>query len=111
MTDLLTPTEAEAAELEGMLPMPEELIPLREEKLFLDEEIEKLQARKREIQDTFGRALEEAGAQGFVLNGQVHARHVVQMRSTVDSKLLKEKFRHIWTQVLRTTEVHVIRVN
>lgn len=110
-TNLLTPTEAEAAELEGLKPMPEDLIPLRDEKVVLDEEIAKLTARKNEIKDIFGARLKEDDAVAYVLYGKAHARHVVSMRSDVDPKLLREKFPHIWKQVLRTKEIHSIRVN
>ena len=38
-------TEAEAAELEGLAPMPVDLIELREEKLALDKQVEELEGR------------------------------------------------------------------
>ena len=103
--------ETEAAALEGLAPMPADLIPLREEKRQLDEQLEVLNNRVSEIKETFGKRLEEAGLQGFLLNGKVHARVSHGTRHTIDSKKLKEQMPHIWERFMRATKYRSIRVD
>jgi hypothetical protein len=81
--------EVAAAEAEGLLPMPTDLVPLRDEKLALDKAIEELNGRLKEIKDTFGKRLTDDGAQAYLLNGKVHARRSPGTRHSVDSKKLK----------------------
>jgi predicted phage-related endonuclease len=107
----LTQEELAAAELEGIKPMPEDLVELREESNTLREEIDKLTARRNEIKDTFGKRLEQDAAQGYVLNGKVHARVTYGTRHTVDSKELKAKMPHIWSKFLKVTKYRSITVN
>lgn len=104
-------TEAEAAELEGLAPMPADLIELREEKLALDKQIEELEGRKNEIKEIFGKRLEADGMQGFLLHGKVHARVTYGTRHGVDSKKLKEKMPHIWAQFMKITKYRSVTIN
>lgn len=103
--------EADAAELEGLAPMPEDLVPLRNEKLLLDEEVGRLNARLREIKDAFGGRLQEENLQGFILDGKVHARRTPGTRTSVDSKKLKDDLPHIYKEYLRTTSYVSINIS
>lgn len=109
MTDTLTAPavqldETEAAQLEGLAPMPQDLISKRQERLALKEQRDAIQARMDEIRDEFGARLEAEGLQGFVLNGKVHARRSVVQTRRVDSKKLKEKHPQIWRAFSILTE-------
>lgn len=101
----------EAALEEGLAPMPADLIPLRDEMVALKEAMEQLEGRKKEIQEVFGKRLDEEGLVGFLLNGKVHARLTKGTRHTVDSKKLKEKMPHIWQQFLKVTAYRSVRVD
>lgn len=109
--DLAKDEEDEAAALEGLAKMPEDLIPLREEKIALDEQIDALTARKKEIQDTFGKRLDERGLVGFLLNGKVHARVTVGTRTGIDGKKLKDEKPSIWKKYLKTTAYRSVRID
>lgn len=103
--------EAEAQLAEGLAPMPEDLIALRQEKLELDEKLDELAARKREIQDTFGERLQDAGLVGFMLHGKVHARRKNGTRTDVDRKRLKDELPEVYANYLKTTEYVSITIN
>jgi predicted phage-related endonuclease len=102
---------AAAAELEGLAPMPEDLIALRAEKLLIDQEKDKLEARLREIKDTFGDRLTADGLQGYILNGKVKARRSPGTRTSVDGKRLKEELPHIYQNFLKTTPYVSINIS
>lgn len=107
----LTQEELDAAELESIVPMPEDLIPLRQEKLALDAQLEVLEARKKEIQEIFGKRLDEMGKVGFILHGKVHARVSQGTRSDIDKKKLKEQMPHIYAQFLKVIKYRSIRIS
>lgn len=100
-----------AALEEGLAPMPEDMVSLREEKLLLDKEIELLTARKEEIKAAFADRLKEEGLQGFILHGKVHARVSEVTTNRVDSKRLKEEMPHVWKQYLKATISRRITIN
>lgn len=106
-----TSGEAAAAELEGLAQMPDDLVKLREEKLKLDKQLEKLQARKKEIQDTFGQRLKDDGLVGYLLHGKVHARRSQHTRTGVDSKRLKEELPVVYKNYLKVTSYTSVTVN
>lgn len=103
--------EAEAAEFEGLVQMPADLVPLREEKLKLDKQLEKLQARKKEIQDEFGQRLKDDGMVGYLLHGKVHARRKQGTRTGVDVKRLKDELPLVYKNYLKVTDYVQITVN
>jgi predicted phage-related endonuclease len=100
-----------AAELEGIAPMPADLIPLREEKLLVDKQLEELAARKKEIQEEFGKRLKEDGMVGYLLHAKVHARRSEHTRTSVDSKKLKDEMPHIYKNYLKVTAYTSVTVN
>lgn len=106
-----TNAEVEAALDEGLAEMPADLIPLRNEKLALDEQIDLLTARKKEITDAFGERLKTDGLQGFMLYGKVHARRSEVTNSRVDSKKLKTEMPHVFAKFLKVTKSVRITVN
>lgn len=99
MTEL---TAKEAALLEGLAPMPEDLIPLRDEKMLLDEEIKRLEARKADIRDVFDERLKDAGLKAYMIGDEVRARRSEGQTTTLDSKLLKKEMPHVFTKYART---------
>lgn len=103
--------ELEAAELEGILPMPEHLVAKRAEWLALKEQIDELTAVKNAIRDEFGEAMEQAGAQGFLLHGKVHSRRSTVTSHTVDSKRLKAEMPSIFAKFLKTTKTVRVTIN
>lgn len=111
MTETITPEETAAAELEALAPMPADLVPLREEKRQLDDQLEILNARVHDIKEIFGKRLEEDGKQGYILHGKVHARVSYGTRHGVDSKKLKEQLPHIWQQFMKITKYRSVHVN
>lgn len=108
---MLTQEEIAAAELEALAPMPADLIPLREEKRQLDDQLEILNARVTEIKETFAKRLEEEGKQGYLLHGKVHARVSHGTRTGIDSKKLKEQMPHIWERFVKVTKYRSVRVD
>ena len=109
MTDIMN--EHEAALLEGIAPMPEDLIALREESIALKEEIDRLTERRNKIKDTFGERLDSEGLKGYVLYGKVHARVTHGTRTDVDKKKLKEDMPHIYKRFLKVTSYRSVTVN
>ena len=103
--------EAEAAELEGLVKMPADLVTLRKEKLELDEKIDELTARKNEIRDEFGKRLEADNLVGFILNGKVHARLKHNTRTSVDSKKLKDELPDVYKNYLKTVPYTSVTIN
>jgi len=103
--------EVEAAELEGLAPMPEDMVALRDEANALRDEIDRLNERRNEIKETFGKYIEDNGLQGLVLHGKVHARVTYGTRHGVDSKKLKEEMPHIWSRFLKATKYRSVTVN
>lgn len=100
--------EAEAAALEGIAPMPLDLIALREKKLRLSEERDALNAQIDEIKATFAERLEAYGVQGFELNGKVHARKSLVRTPRLDTKKFKAAHPKIWAAfTVVTTSVRV----
>ncbi len=106
-----TTEELEAAALEGIIDMPDDLIALRNEKLALGEEIDRLTSRKKEITDAFGERLKSEGMQGFILYGKVHARRSEVSTSRVDSKKLKDEMPHLHAKYLKVTKSVRVVVN
>lgn len=106
-----TTEELEAALDEGLAPMPAHLIPLRQRAIKLKEQIDKLTAERNEIKEIFGKELDEAGLQGFVLHGKVHARVSHGTRTMVDSRELKAKMPQVWKRFLKTTKYRSVTVN
>lgn len=106
-----TPAEEQDAMLEeGLLPMPADLVPLRERKLELDKIKGELEAELKEIKDAFGERLDKDAAQAYVLHGKVHARRSPGTRTTVDGKKLKEEKPAIYKAYLKTTEYVSINI-
>lgn len=103
--------ELAAALDEGLAPMPAHLIPLRTRAIKLKEQIDKLTAERNEIKEIFGKELDDAGLQGFVLHGKVHARVSHGTRTQIDSKLLKEKMPQVWKRFLKTTKYRSVTVS
>lgn len=108
MTDINE--EIEAAALEGIAPMPEDLIALREEKLLLDLQIEQLEGRKKEITAIFGARLQEDGLKAYSLNGKNHATASEFTEHRIDSKLLKNEMPHIFQKYAPARDVRRITV-
>jgi len=102
---------AEAAELEGLAPMPAELEGLRLEKLEIDKQKALLEQRLTEIKDEFGKRLEADGLQGYVVDGKVHARVSHGTRTGVDAKKLKAEMPHIWSKYLKTTAYRSVTIS
>lgn len=96
--------EQEAALLEGLAEMPEDLVPLREKRLKLKAKIDTLQQEADEIRDTFGTRLESEGLQGYMLHGKVKARRTDVTNTRADSKMLKADFPEIWAKVVKVTK-------
>lgn len=103
--------EIDSAALEGIAPMPEDLIPLRNEKVALDEQISELQKRLREIKDTFAERLYDDGLIGYTLGSKVKARESHGTRHTLDSKKLKEEMPHVHAKYLKATEYVSINIS
>lgn len=103
--------EAEAQMAEGLAPMPEDLVALRQEKLELDDQIDALNARKEEIKDIFGEKLKDEGLVGFMLHGKVHARRSNRTRTDVDRKRLKDELPEVYKNYLKTTSYVSITIN
>lgn len=109
---MTTHTEELQAQLdEGLAPMPEDMVELREESRSLKEQIDALTARRNEIKDLFGERLEAEGLQGFLLHGKVHARVTYGTRTSVDSKELKAQMPHIWKRFLKTTSYRSVTID
>ena len=116
MTDTITAPavttdETEAAALEGILPMPADLVPLRQEKLDLDTQIAMLRERVEEIKATFATRAEADGVQGYVLEGKVHARISQVITNRIDSDKLKKTLPHIFNQFIKTTTSQRVTIN
>jgi hypothetical protein len=112
MTTLTAPAitldEQDAAQDEALAPMPADVIALRERKLALQAQIDLLQEEIGVIKDTVGKKLEDAGLQGYVLGGKVHARRSEVITNRLDSQRLKEKHPQIWRAFIKPT--HSVRV-
>lgn len=96
--------ETDALTLEALAPMPQDLIALREEKIAIQERIDALETRKKEIRDIFGQRLLDDGLQGYLLHGKVHARRTVVRSPRLDSKALKDKHPRIYAAFVKITE-------
>lgn len=103
--------EVEAAVLEGLAPMPEDLVPLRNRANELKEQIDQLTDARNSIKEIFGKRLEAESLQGFVLNGKVHARVSHGTRNSIDTKRLKAERPDIWAQYLKVTKYKSVTVN
>ena len=103
---------AAAKEDKGALAvMPADLVPLREEKLRVDAELDKLNARKDEIKSLFQTRLEADKVIGYTIDGKVRARRSPGSRSDIDAKGLKEKHPVIYKRFLRTTAYISMRIS
>ena len=111
MTATVTMNEREAAEAEGLVEMPLDLIALRDRKLQLDEQKDALVAEIDKIKETFAQRMEAYGVQGFVLNGKVHARRSEVKTSRIDSKALKEAHPRLWAAFSKVTESVRVVIN
>ncbi len=102
--------ETEAAELEALAPMPDDLLPLRNRKLKIDEQMEKLEFELKKIKDEFDDRLKADGLDGYTINGKVRGRRSSFKRFTINSKLLKEKHPRIYKAFLTETPVVSIKI-
>jgi predicted phage-related endonuclease len=102
---------AEAEANDGLAVMPADLVPLREEKLRVDAQLDKLEARKKEIQGIFQARLEEAELIGYTIDDKVRARRLATSRSDIDAKGLKEKHPLIYKRFLRVTPYISMRIS
>lgn len=103
--------ETDAALLEGLAPMPADLVALRNEKVALDDQVSLLNERLREIKDTFADRLHADNLVGYTLGSKVKARESHGTRTTVDSKQLKAEMPHIWAKYSKTTPYTSIRID
>lgn len=103
--------ETEAAQLEGLAPMPSDLVTLRNRKLELDEQASAIKVEIDAIKATFDQRLQAEGVQGFVLNGKVHGRRSEVTTARVDAALLKEKHPRIYKAFLKVTKSVRITIN
>lgn len=78
--------ETEAAELEGVAPLPADLVALLSEARVVKEQLEVLEARKKEIRDIFKDRLVLLGLVGFVVNGKVKIRKSVYTKDGFNVK-------------------------
>ncbi len=102
MTEILD--ETEAALNEGLAPMPEDLLQLRDEWIVLKDQIDMLNERKDEIKVIISKRLEDDGLQGYTWGGKVRARISSVTTPRLDSKKLKETMPHIWNQFIKITK-------
>jgi hypothetical protein len=86
----LSITEAEAAELESLSPLPQELALIRAEWLALKEQENHVKARLNEKRDALGAALEAAGLQGFTVDGRVVVRRSEVTTNALDTAKIKK---------------------
>lgn len=102
--------EVEAQELEGLAPMPPELVALRERKLEIDKLMGDLKEELDGIKGKVDEELTARGLQGFTLHGAVKARKSPGTRSSVDAKKLKEEMPAVYQKYLRVTKYFSIRI-
>jgi len=107
----ITLDEQEAAALEGTVAMPSDLVILRNKKLELQAERDRINADIDEIKAEFDRRMKIDGVQGYVLDGKVHARRSEVHTTRVDSARLKEKHPKIYAAFLKVTESVRITIN
>ena len=106
MTDLLNPTEVEAAELEGLLPVDadHEL----QGKILLARALKQRRdlatAEYNAAKDELGAALAAANLQGFTLEGKVVVRRSFVRTPRFDSKGFKEKHPKLYAAFVNVTE-------
>ena len=102
--------ETEAAQLEGLAPMPSDLVPLRERKLQLANEIAALEEELEQIKGTFNQRMKAAGVVGFTLLGKVRSRISTYDHPWIDQDDLRTRHPRIYKSVLRKTPVESTKI-
>lgn len=109
MTELST-EQTEAALVEGLAEMPEDLIPLRLQYLALKDQRDDVLNQMDQIKSTFASRLKEQGLQGFLLYGKVRSRLSKVTNSRVDSKRLKDELPAVHAKYLVVTKNERVNV-
>ena len=102
--------ETEAAQLEGLAPMPSDLVPLRDRKLELDQQKAAIELELTQIKGTFDTRLRAAGVKGFTLLGKVRARRSEYDHISVDTDGLRTKHPLIFKRFRRATPTVAIKI-
>lgn len=98
-----------AAALEGLAPMPDDLIPLRTRRLALMKRRDKLDEELDQIRDEFAERLEEDNLQGFILDGKVRARRSEVHNTRLDTKAIKAELPDVFAKYSKVTKS--VRIN
>jgi hypothetical protein len=101
--------EVEAAKLEGLAPMPSDLLALRERKLALKQAKDDIEDELNQIKATFDARLQVAGVVGFTLGGKVKARRTEYDTVSLDMDGLRTAHPRIFARFRRTTPS--VRIN
>lgn len=97
-TTAVTLDEVVAAEAEALAALPAELAPMRLEYQLLSEKADEIEARRKDIREAFGQALELAKLNGFVVDGKVRIRRSVFDTARVNSKALRAELPNVWAR-------------